>query len=53
MMDGIDFASYLLPAKDSQLLKERESFSSVHCRTPRAQNKDTLGASMAWWGQGW
>ena len=52
MMDGIDFASYLLPSKDSQLLKEWESFSSVHCRTPRAQNKDTLGASMAWWGQG-
>lgn len=52
-MDGIDFASYLPPSKDSQLLKERESFSSVHCHTPRAQNKDTLGASMAWWGQSW
>lgn len=47
-IDGIDFASYLPPSKDSQLLKERESFSSVHCHTPRAQNKDTLAASMAW-----
>ena len=59
-MDGIDFTSYLPPSKDSQLLKERQSFLSVHCQGPEQGHLGCqhglvgpgLGAHMAWWEPG-